>query len=51
MPKKIKLELTEPQVRQLVLALSEHQLGLDWRTEKRQINICDRINQKIIDAV
>lgn len=50
MPKKIKLELTEPQVKQLVLALSEYQGGLDWRTEKRDINICERITQKIIDA-
>ena len=50
MPKKIKLELTEPQVTQLYLAISEYQLGLDWCTEKKKINILDRINQKIIDA-
>ena len=50
MPKKIKLELTEPQVKQLLLAINEYQVGLDWSTEKRDINICDRITQKIIAA-
>lgn len=50
MPKKIKLELTEPQLIQLAHAMSEYQLGLDWCTEKREINICNRINQKILDA-
>jgi len=50
MPRKIKLELTEPQVLQLEYAISEYQLGLDWYTEKKEINILDRITQKIIEA-
>ncbi len=50
MPRKIKLELTEPQVIQLNNAMSEYQLGLDWYTQKKEINILDRITQKIIDA-
>ena len=48
--KKIKLELTEPQVIQLSHAISEYQVGLDWYTEKKEINILDRITQKILDA-
>ena len=50
MPKKIKLELTEPQVIQLAHAINEYQLGLDWYREKKKINILDRITQKILNA-
>ena len=50
MHKKIKLELTEPQVIQLSHAISEYQVGLDWYTEKKEINILNRITQKILDA-
>lgn len=50
MLRKIKLELTEPQVLQLEHAISEYQRGLDWYTEKKEINILDRITQKIIEA-
>ena len=50
MPKKIKLELTEPQVIQLEYAINEYGLGLDWYSEKKEINILDRITQKINEA-
>lgn len=50
MPRKIKLELTEPQTIQLSFAIDEYSLGLDWYTQKKEINIMDRITQKIIDA-
>ena len=50
MPRKIKLELTEPQVIQLEHAISEYQLGLDWYKQKKEINILNRITQKILGA-
>ena len=51
MSKKIKLELTEPQVKQLLYAINEYQLGLDFYKQKRDINICDKITQKIYAAL
>lgn len=50
MPRKIKLELTEPQVTELMHAISEYQLGLDWYTDKKKINILVRILKKINEA-
>jgi len=48
MSKKIKIELTEPQARELAYALSEYGLGLDWNTEKEKINILRRISDKLL---
>lgn len=50
MPRKIKLELSEPQVIELNNAISEYQLGLDWYTQKKEINILNRITEKILAA-
>ena len=47
MSKKIKIELTEAQARELAYALSEYNLGLDWETEKTKMKIIQRISDKL----
>tara|TARA_R100000654_G_scaffold2322_3_gene8675 strand:- start:1113 stop:1262 length:150 start_codon:yes stop_codon:yes gene_type:complete len=48
MSKKIKIELTEPQARELGDALSEYCLGLDEDFQQTKINIIKRISDKLL---
>lgn len=48
MSKKIKIELTQAQARELGFALSEYNLGLDCYTEKNKIKIIRRIFDKLV---